>query len=290
MRFFPDSRNDEPFLFLLSTMKKAWRTVTYSAKVGLNLACLLLQYSFYIRVESADAYGACFSEVGGYMHDSHYPILPKGVCAGFLVHNYANLWRRIGLQRPTSEPDCCHFDIIINSSTVPCMSRTYIQQLSDEKKGLYIIQKWDMSEHISEVVVWHGPCTMDIYKSDGHSYIATCIDIDWYTRERCDVMLHYYASLRTSDQGVLKLSTESEPRQICHQKSCYYIPNGVTRMSWADAEARCHDMNSTLVSVSSDAEWTFLTQNNFFRATTIQLFYIGYKKLVSVIFGFLLVI
>ncbi len=286
MRFFPDSRNDEPFVFLLSTTKEAWATVTFSVKLGLNLACLLLESAFYVKVESAKASASCFSEVGGYLYDFHYPILPQGVCVGFPVHTHVNVWRRLSLQRPGLETDCCRFDVILNSSTVPCMERAFIQQISDNNEDGYVIQRWDMRENMSEVVVWHGSCTTDMLTFESRPYIKTCIDIEWHTQTSCDVMVYYYTSFLISTPNKIKLSTDSDPRHLCYQQSCYYIPDRVSWISWEEAEASCNDMNSSLVSVNSDAEWTILTQNNLFQASSTQLFYIGYKKRVSIIFYF----
>ncbi len=286
MRFFPDSRNDEPFVFLLSTTKEAWTTVTFSVKLGLNLACLLLEAAFYIKVESANASASCFSEVGGYLYDSHYPILPQGVCVGFPVHAPVNVWRRVGLQRPNFQPDCCRFDVILKSSTVPCMARAFIQQLLDNNDDWYVIQEWDMRENVSEVVLWHGSCTTDMPTFESRSYIETCIDVDieWHIRRSCDVLMYYYTSFLISTPNEIKLSVEPELRHMCYQQSCYYIPDGVSRLSWEEAEASCNEMNSSLVSVNSDAEWKFVTKNNLFPAANIQLFYIGYKKQVSVFY------
>ncbi len=92
LRVFFDSQNNEPFVYVNTQGGDIWSTTSFTAKVGLDMSCLLFEGSYIIQAEDVSDSPKCFSEIGGYLYDATHPIIPQGVCGSVSVT--LNVWAR----------------------------------------------------------------------------------------------------------------------------------------------------------------------------------------------------
>ena len=296
-RFYPDNQNNEPYVFVTNPEEDAWVTLSFTAKFGVDKRCLIFGGAYQFRVQEADGYSQCFSEVGGYLYDSESPLIPKGVCGGILVsliHGwmYENNTLRLAFQRPLMHDRCCHLDMLVMSKSTPCIRiadgrrKTRLQNV--QTFNIYV---WtNRITTTSEMFTWRALCNNGIplgsWWSPGEGFasdfLEDCIHMFFVAWDACDVNIHYRMSLLAPAYKALTTDSMFIP---CRGNSCYeviisYFCHEVKgyAMSWDDAQAECIKRNGSLVSVNSDAEWRYLTHNIIPQEKAhIELIYIGYR-------------
>ncbi len=286
-RFFPDNKNNEPYVLLRMPEEESWTTLAFTAKFALDKTCLLFGGAFHIHVQKEDSYSQCFSEVGGYLDDADHPIIPQGVCGSILVNLHRQEFNNlISFQRPFFHDRCCHLHMLTLSTSIPCI-RNVLAYRNKNSVGVQHAQDvhvWSNHMNSSEVFTWRALCTRDnIYDgfSDDNkfSFITTCVDLLFQKWTTCDVKIHYRMSLLpvVVTNGTV---TSSSPAQICDGDTCYVLPPiSPIPISWLDAQLQCERMNGSLVSVNSDIEWRRLVAHNVVlgRNAIVKQFYIGYR-------------
>ncbi len=285
-RFFPDNKNNEPYVLLRMPEEESWTTLAFTAKFALDKTCLLFGGTFHIREQKEDTYSQCFSEVGGYLDDADHPIIPQGVCGSILVNLHRQKFNnRISFQRPFFHDRCCHLHMLTMPTTIPCV-RNVIGYRNKNAVRVFShaqdLHVWSNHVNSSEVFTWRTSCTRDsIYNavSDSNilSLVTTCIDLLFQQYTTCDVKIHHRMSLLPV---VATNGTVTSPYQICDGDTCYVLSRLTpTPISWEDAQLQCEQMNGSLVSVNSNTEWRLLTAHNLVldRNAKIKQFYIGYR-------------
>ncbi len=71
---------EKPFIHLSSDEAGPWSTTAYSAKIGMDMACLILGGAYIFSSNEFDNPKQCMSEVGRYLYDAEHPIIPKAGC------------------------------------------------------------------------------------------------------------------------------------------------------------------------------------------------------------------
>ncbi len=282
-RFFPNNQNNEPYVFLKMPEEASWITHASAAKFALDMGCLAFGGAFHIHVQEADNYSQCFSEVGNYLYDVKHPIMPQGVCGGILVKLYQwgrFTWSHVSFQRPLLHARCCHLDMLAMPSSIPCIKRAYAYRARNWIKRIFDTHYWKNQINTSEVFTWKALCTRnnnyELYTND--SFINTCLDFFLEELITCDVKIHYRMSLLPLVNNTTVTESNSI-QQICYRDTCYAIPRNVSTISWDDAQTLCQQMNGSLVSMNSDAEWRQLMTHSLFLEAIMftKLFYIGYR-------------
>ncbi len=287
-RFFPDNENNEPYVLLKMPEKEFWTTATFAAKLALDKTCLILGGAFHIQVEESATYSQrleaqCFSEVGGYMYDVKHPIIPQGVCGGTIVKLYywdRFKYNRVSFQKPLPYDRCCHLNMLTKSTTTPCIKSAAAYRTFDLIRGVFEVQSWLNRINSSEIFTWRALCTFNNnYEARTDvSFIETCVDLIFRVYMTCDIKIYYRMSLvPLANNGILAKSTSTQ--QTCLSNSCYGTPPQLSKLSWESAQALCEQMNSSLVSVNSDAEWRHLVTHTVNRKISFaaKLLYIGYR-------------
>ena len=282
-RLFADNHNNEPYVLLRMPKEDSWITHAFTAKFALDMRCLIFGGAFHIHVQEANSYSQCFSEVGGYLSDVEHPIIPQGVCGSILVNLYQgkrSKYNRISFQRPLSYARCCHLNILIMSSSTPCIKSGYIYITRNWMESIFDTYSWQYQINSSDIFTWRALCTKNNNYGfeTNFSFIKTCIDIFLLEWRTCDVRINYHMSLLPIVNNA-NVTESNSSQQMCRSSTCYSIPRNVSRMSWDDAQALCEEMNGGLVSVSSDAEWRQLTTHSIVQQAymSTKLFYIGYR-------------
>ncbi len=284
-RFFTDNRNDEPYVFLRTPEEEAWVTTAFSAKLGLDNACLVFGGAFLIQVQETGtgSHSQCFSEVGGYLYDEQHPIIHQGVCGNIVLDLYLkdkSTSNRVSFQKPSLHDRCCYLNIFATSQTIPCIRQILAYQTIDITTLEYVVHTWSNHRNDSEIFAWLGQCTESInYDTQANfSVLQTCIDMVLYEQSTCDMKIYYQMSPLgvASNHSVGETGGEIPQGYICWSDSCYSF-NMFNAISWDFAQRGCQTIDGSLLSVNSDAEWRFLLTNGFFRQKSTQLVYIGYR-------------
>ncbi len=279
LRYFPDNRNDEPYLYVRSPEDGAVSIAAFTSKVGIDMSCLLFAGAFHIQVEDLGHSGQCVAELGGYLYDAVHPIILKGVCGLPNIHlNVGYQW--LGIQTPTTNPNCCELDIVVTSVVRRCILLCLLYRTHLEE-GTYSVHQWTSKSNAPDFFTYRGLCVERIkYKVDTKSsFVQSCIEIAFSViSESCDIRVHYRLSLH---DGTDSQRSDLTVTKTCLERSCYMSPGVTSNISWNEAQAKCEDKNGSLVSVNSDAEWKMLTSSNLIRFDAVNMFYIGYRVQVS---------
>ncbi len=283
LRFYPDNRNDEPFIHLAYSEEEPWFTTAYSAKVGMDMACLVFAGAYIFSSKDLNNPGECMSDVGGYLYDAEHPIIPKAGCGR--VRLGADTRRRISFQRPVIQDRCCKFDGVLYSTRMPCLTTVSLYQTLGLEPPQYNVHKWYMTQNATELLLWQGVCTqMFPYDSGRISYVESCLDMIVVANASCDIILHYRASLDKLHLNP-NLTYTQNSIQTCLEGSCYSIPQFTRSLSWVDAQKSCEADNSSLVSVNSDVEWRILMSHGFLAWDNVGICYLGARTEVNISFS-----
>ncbi len=295
-RFYPDNQNNEPYILLRAPEEDLWATLAFTGKFALDKTCLIFGGAYHFRVqEEAGGHSQCFSEVGGYLYDAKYPILPKGVCGGFLLNLYRGYFSKVVLsfQRPLNPARCCYLNILVMSKSIPGI-RLFRAKRKTPLQAVEVLEVYEWSNRItatSEMFTWRALCTMNSAfssvwipgKGFTSSLLETCIDVDFFVCHTCDVNIHYRMSLLALPYKTI-MTERMFSRWRCHGHSCYIARIMDYPVSWDGAQAECIKLNGTLVAVNSDAEWRYLTYNIILqRKSYIEWIYIGYRSVSNII-------
>ena len=276
--FFPDNRNDEPYIYLKNPEDEPWSTITFTPKFGIDMACLLFAGAFHIQAEDVDGSPMCFREVGGYMYDAEDPILLKGLCGFPDIHLKVGN-QMLGFQRPINDLKCCEIDVLVKSVGNRCITRGFLFRPYGSK--YWIVHRWQSNTGTPESVMYRELCNkfMQYYNTEA-SFIENCIYISIMADlMSCSTQVYYRFSLHYRKAW---FQVAASPRKICLADACYIRPIDTSDISWNEAQARCEDKQGSLVSVNSDMEWKMLTYSHLMPWYTYDMFYIGYHTQVNV--------
>ncbi len=293
-RFFPDNQNNEPYILLRLPEEDSWVTHAFAAKFALDNTCLIFGGAFYWRVqEQVDSHHSqCFTEVGGYLYDDVHPIVPKGVCGRILVNLYS-LGRlksnRVGFHRPLLHARCCHFNMLVKSTSTPCIRNASADRREKLHYGnFHDFVFWSDPINGTEMFTWGVPCVQNgAYKlyiifgyGDAPSLVETCLDIAFTVLRTCDIVIYYRMSLLPSEFRAFTLDS-LQAQSMCQGDTCYIITPILLYtnipMSWDDAQAECMKLNGSIVAVNSDTEWRYLMDNIIrHRKDFTEMIYIGF--------------
>ncbi len=182
--------------------------------------------------------------------------------------------------------------------TKRCWQKVYWTDWGPDE--VHDVYEWSNWAYGSEMFIWRALCTKNNpYLPPGYLpeyFVETCIDLSFLVSENCDVNMHYRMSLLPYKAHVTtalyKAFTTDHSRTffkrlVCHNNTCYFA-RSMINISWDGAQAECMKLSGTLVSVNSDAEWSYLTHNIILQTKLlVELIYTGYRT-VSNLFTIIL--
>ncbi len=207
------------------------------------------------------------------------------------VNQRRSTTNRVSFQSPSVNVGCCHLNILATSETTPCIRRISAYQTLDHiaHEYMYLVHSWSNPRNDSEFFTWFLACHENLnYDTQAHfSVLQTCVDIVLNVWMTCDLKIYYQMSQPGATISVEATSGSRAEGYSFWGDTCYIRYDSthfVSELSWDLAQSACQTINGSLVSVSSEAEWSFLMKNSFFREESSQLIYIGYRTVSKRLF------
>ncbi len=294
LRFFPNNRNDEPFIFLQPYSVKAWPIHSHFAVIRANWLCLKLGSAIFVQVQDGNVTSACLRQFRAYMPMQSVEIATPGTCGDLLIlrHIYT-LWRyKIGfmLQRPSRHSRCCSYEGILTADNNTCLySVRLLRRNVVLVQGHYMLRDsgliWD-KRYAGNLIRWRERC----WKNTMTFLNIYCFILHVMLKPRtyCKLRFSYQAHLlhRVLDNNTNVRGTTYN--RMCLNNTCYIAPVAPQNMAWQEAQAICKEKGGDLTSINSDREWNFITsqykhQVGFLNVYLASVFFIGLRTEVSLV-------
>ncbi len=162
-RFYPDNRNDEPYIYLINPGDEPWSTTAFTSKIGIDMACLLFSGAFHIQSENISPPVKCFTEVGGYLYDAVQPIILRGICGGPSLHlMVGEQW--LGFQNPLAHQKYCEIDLLVTSVDSQCNTVCLLYQLLTENgTRSWFVHRWISETNTPDRFMYREDCVTRDY-------------------------------------------------------------------------------------------------------------------------------
>ncbi len=281
-RFFPNNRNDEPFIFIHPSSTKTWSIDSHFAIIGAKWSCIKFGSAISIHVEDGSTISACLREFGSFMQLPGQIITP-GTCGDVLVGRpmYKILDYHVAfmLQRPSQHSRCCFYEGIISAEHKECLYS--VSLVRRELKHSTIVNsglRWDVNTYKELSVRWRDMCWRNMM-GFLHAYCFT-VSFQLFHAASCKMRLSYRSQLvyHVFENNMNVQGTKYN--RLCLSNTCYIAPVNPRYMAWEDAEKICKEKDGSLASINSDWEWNFILsqykdQKGFLHVYKASVFFIG---------------
>ncbi len=264
LRFFPNNRNDEPFIFLHTPRTDSWSTFSHVPIIRAHWLCIKLGTVISIQVEEGSKGSACLRELGAYMYWQSAQISTPGTCGALRLGRQLDpVWRNtveFMLQRPLMHPKCCFYEGVISSDDSSCLRYVSLSRFTVMPKWNMAIESglvWRMNNYSDRIVRWRDLCRNNqMGPLRTHCFIMT---LALRPMTSCNFHFIYLAHLLNQVLGKNTNITGVNYNKICLDRSCYITPVNPHNMAWEKAQGLCKEEGGNLASINSEREWNFIT-------------------------------
>ena len=291
LRFFPNNRNDEPFIFLHPPQTDAWSTVSHVPIIRAHWMCIKLGTVMSMQVEDSSKASACLTELGTYMYWQTADIATPGTCGALMLgrqlYPMSTNSVKFMLQKPLTHPKCCFYEGVISTDDNSCLEFVSLYRFTIIHKWNILIGSglfWKMNNHSHNTVRWRDLC----WKNQIGILQNFCFVISVALRPMtsCIFRFNYLAHLLYHVFERKANIIEANYKKICLDRSCYITPVKPHITTWHKAQELCQEEGGNLASINSEAEWNFITSlypdhMNFMDIYDAMVFFIGLHTKVS---------
>ncbi len=291
LRFFPNNRNDEPFIFLDPSSTEAWSTDSHFTTIRAYWLCIQFSAVISIQVEDASKTSACLTELGTYTFWQSAGITTPGTCGFFLIgrHLYP-IWGdyiTFMLQRPLMYARCCFYEGIISSDNSSCINSVSLLRLTVIHQSSTLVMSglvWKMKDILDRLIRWRDSCWKNLM-----GFLNTyCFAMRVILRPMasCTFQFNYRAHFHYHLTEMNTNVMGDTYNKICLDRSCYITAVKSHIMTWHKAQEFCKEEGGNLASINSEREWNFITSQYpdhmpFMNVSDALVFFIGLHSKVS---------